>query len=37
MGEELNTEMERQTRKDTTTGEPEPMGKRGAHAADTTG
>jgi membrane protein len=37
MGEELNTEMERQTRKDTTTGEPEPMGKRGAHAADTLG
>jgi membrane protein len=37
MGEELNTEMERQTRKDTTTGESEPMGKRGAHAADTVG
>jgi membrane protein len=37
MGEELNTEMERQTRKDTTTGEPEPMGGRGAHAADTLG
>jgi membrane protein len=35
VGEELNTEMERQTRKDTTTGEPEPMGRRGAHAADT--
>jgi membrane protein len=34
LGAELNTEMELQTAKDTTTGREEPMGKRGAHAAD---
>ncbi len=37
MGAELNAEMERQTRYDTTTGEPLPMGTRGAQAADTVG
>lgn len=37
LGAEINAEMERQTRKDTTTGEPRPMGERGAHAADTLG
>lgn len=35
LGAELNAEMERQTRRDTTAGEPEPMGERGAAAADT--
>lgn len=34
VGAELNTEIERQTREDTTTGVDEPMGERGAHAAD---
>ena len=33
----LNAEVEHQTRKDTTTGEPKPMGERGAHVADTLG
>lgn len=37
LGAELNAEMERQTRKDTTTGEPRPMGEREAVAADTLG
>ncbi|MDR5905223.1 YihY/virulence factor BrkB family protein [Franzmannia qiaohouensis] len=37
VGAELNGEMERQTRHDTTVGEPRPMGERGAHAADTLG
>lgn len=36
-GAELNAEIERQTMKDSTTGPPEPMGKRGAFAADTLG
>jgi len=33
-GAELNSEIEHQTAKDSTTGPPEPMGKRGAWAAD---
>ncbi len=37
IGAELNREMERQTREDTTTGDPEPIGERGAYAADTVG
>ncbi|MCB2053199.1 MAG: YihY/virulence factor BrkB family protein [Geminicoccaceae bacterium] len=37
MGAELNSEIEHQTGHDTTTGSPEPMGERGAHAADTLG
>ena len=37
IGAELNAEMERQTRKDTTSGAEKPMGGRGAHAADTLG
>ena len=36
-GAELNAEMERQTERDTTTGEPLPRGERGAYAADTLG
>lgn len=36
LGAEINAEMERQTRKDTTVGDPEPMGMRGADPADTT-
>jgi membrane protein len=36
-GAELNAELERQTRHDTTTGRPKPMGDRDAHAADTLG
>ena len=36
-GAELNGEMEHQTAKDTTTGPPEPLGRRGAHYADTVG
>lgn len=35
LGAELNSEMERQTRRDTTTGEEKPMGQRRAYAADT--
>jgi len=35
LGAEINAELERQTAADTTVGEPEPMGQRGAHAADT--
>jgi membrane protein len=34
IGAELNSEVEHQTRIDSTTGEPEPPGKRGAWAAD---
>jgi membrane protein len=37
LGAELNSEMERQTRVDTTTGTPKPLGQRGAYAADTVG
>ena len=37
IGAAINAEMERQTRRDTTAGSPEPMGRRGAHAADTVG
>jgi membrane protein len=37
LGAEINAEMERQTRHDTTEGHPKPMGRRGAYAADTVG
>jgi membrane protein len=37
LGAELNAEMERQTRKDTTVRGGAPMGERGAYAADTVG
>ena len=37
LGAELNSEIEHQTTMDTTTGEPEPLGERGAHKADTVG
>ncbi|MWJ27129.1 YihY/virulence factor BrkB family protein [Halomonas sediminis] len=37
LGAEINCQMERQTRLDTTVGEPRPMGERKAHAADTLG
>ncbi len=37
IGAELNSEMERQTLKDTTDAPPEPLGQRGAQAADTIG
>jgi len=37
LGAETNAEIERQTRKDTTTGAPKPMGQRGAYVADTVG
>jgi membrane protein len=37
LGAEINAEMERQTVKDTTGGAPEPLGERGAFAADTVG
>ncbi len=37
IGGEVNAEMERQTRKDTTDPEGKPLGRRGAHAADTVG
>lgn len=37
LGAELNSEMERQTKKDTTVGNPEPMGLREAYSADTLG
>jgi membrane protein len=36
IGGEVNAEMEHQTTRDTTHGEPRPMGQRGAHVADTT-
>ncbi len=37
MGAELNSEIEHQTRRDTTTGAPRPLGRRGAAKADTVG
>jgi membrane protein len=37
MGAEVDTEMEHQTARDTTTGAPKPMGTRGANMADTVG
>jgi membrane protein len=37
LGAEINAEMERQTAQDTTTGPKEPLGERGAYAADTVG
>ena len=37
IGAELNAEMERQTRRDTTSGGEKPLGQRGAYAADTVG
>jgi membrane protein len=36
-GAELNAEMEHQTARDTTTGQPRPLGQRGATMADTVG
>lgn len=36
LGAELNSELELQTERDTTTGQPAPMGTRGAYAADHT-
>ena len=36
-GAELNSEMERQTKKDTTKGPAKPMGQRRAYSADTVG
>nr|WP_232494397.1 YhjD/YihY/BrkB family envelope integrity protein [Novosphingobium kaempferiae] len=35
LGAELNCELERQTARDTTTGLEQPLGERGAYAADT--
>jgi membrane protein len=37
LGAEINAEMERQTNRDTTSGEPKPPGARGARSADTVG
>lgn len=37
LGGALNAEMEHQTKRDTTTGKPKPMGERNAHVADTLG
>ena len=37
LGAEINAEMERQTRHDTTSGPPQPLGERNAYAADTVG
>jgi membrane protein len=37
LGAELNAEMEHQTRKDTTTGPPKPLGQRDAYVADHVG
>jgi membrane protein len=37
LGAQVNAEMERQTKVDTTGGPPAPMGERGAYAADTIG
>jgi membrane protein len=37
LGAEVNAESERQTRRDSTTGSAQPMGRRGAFAADTLG
>lgn len=36
LGAEINAELERQTLRDSTVGDPEPIGRRGADAADTT-
>ena len=37
VGAAINAEMEHQTARDTTTGDPLPMGERGAYMADTLG
>ncbi len=37
VGAEVNAEMEHQTKKDSTTGAPQPLGARGAYMADTLG
>jgi membrane protein len=37
LGAEINAEIERQTKSDTTEGAPKPMGQRGAYSADTIG
>ena len=37
LGAEINSEVERQTKKDTTVGEARPLGTRGAYSADTVG
>lgn len=37
LGAKLNAEIERQTARDSTTGQPKPLGSREAHAADTIG
>lgn len=37
IGAEVNAEVERQTQRDTTRGGEQPLGRRGAHAADTVG
>jgi membrane protein len=37
LGAEINSELERQTTRDTTAGRPRRMGRRGAQAADTVG
>jgi len=37
LGAEFNAETEHQTRRDSTTGDPKPMGERGAYVADTVG
>ncbi|MGH6899966.1 MAG: YihY/virulence factor BrkB family protein [Geminicoccaceae bacterium] len=37
LGAELNSEMELQTERDSTTGPPQPRGRRGAHVADEVG
>ncbi|MBB4657514.1 YihY/virulence factor BrkB family protein [Parvularcula dongshanensis] len=37
LGAEINAEVERQTKKDTTEGSRQPLGRRGAHAANTVG
>ena len=37
LGAAVNAQSERQTRHDTTQGNPQPLGSRGAYAADTVG
>ena len=37
LGAELNAEIEHQTTRETTVGDPQPLGQRGAHMADTVG
>ena len=37
LGAELNSELERQTARDTTAGDERPLGQRGAYATDTIG